>query len=403
VYPVTERTVPTRHSERITYQRGVAHAVLDEALVCHYALGTGGPKVLPTLFVRDGETLYLHGSTGSGPMLALRDGAPVCVTVTLLDGLVLARSQTNHSVNYRSVVCYGTGRLVTDPAEKRRAMTALVDKVALGRGADVRPPDTKELARTAVLAVPLAEVSVKARAQGVVDNEEDLELPHWAGVVPLRMVPGVPLPSDGVTVPVPDYLRPVRSPWLTPAVLRGRHVTLEPLDLCHADALFDALDDEEVHRYIPRPRPASRSDMAGVIAGMLREAAAGTRVPWVQRLTGTGEVVGTTSYCPADEANRSVHIGSTQVGRPWWRTAVNTEAKLLLMTRAFEDLGAERVEWQTDNLNLRSQAAIERLGATREGVFRRHKRRADGTWRDSVFYAMTADEWPAAKARLTVG
>ncbi len=141
--------------------------------------------------------------------------------------------------------------------------------------------------------------------------------------------------------------------------------------------------------------------MAGVIGGMLREAAAGNRVPWVQRLTGTGQVVGTTSYCPSDEGNRSVHIGSTQLGRPWWRTGVNTEAKLLLMTRAFEDLGAVRVEWQTDNLNLRSQAAIERLGATREGVFRRHKRRADGTWRDSVFYAMTVDEWPAAKARLT--
>jgi RimJ/RimL family protein N-acetyltransferase len=95
-----------------------------------------------------------------------------------------------------------------------------------------------------------------------------------------------------------------------------------------------------------------------------------------------------------------VHIGSTQLGRRWWRTGVNTEAKLLLMTRAFEELGAVRVEWQTDNLNLRSQAAIERLGATKEGVFRRHKPRADGSWRDSVFYAMTDDEWPVAKKRM---
>jgi len=124
-------------------------------------------------------------------------------------------------------------------------------------------------------------------------------------------------------------------------------------------------------------------------------------VPWVQRSAATGEVVGTTSYCPPDEANRSVHIGSTVLSRRWWRTAINTEAKLLLMTRAFEHLDAVRVEWQTDVLNLRSQAAIERLGATREGVLRRHKRRADGTWRDSVFYGMTDAEWPAAKARLT--
>jgi uncharacterized protein len=134
--------------------------------------------------------------------------------------------------------------------------------------------------------------------------------------------------------------------------MAGRHVILEPLDRCHAEALFHALDDAEVHRYIPRPRPRGVEDMAAVVAGMLAEAA-----------------------------------------------GVNTEAKLL-MTRAFEVLGAQRVEWQTDILNLRSQAAIERLGATREGVLRRHRRRADGTWRDSVYYGMTAAEWPVAKNTL---
>jgi RimJ/RimL family protein N-acetyltransferase len=140
--------------------------------------------------------------------------------------------------------------------------------------------------------------------------------------------------------------------------------------------------------------------MADVVAGMLSQAADGARVPWVQRDARTGEVAGTTSYVPSDEVNRGVHIGSTQLGRRWWRTGVNTEAKLLLMTRAFEELGAVRVEWQTDILNLRSQAAIERLGATREGVLRRHKRRGDGSWRDSVFYGMTVDEWPVARNTL---
>jgi nitroimidazol reductase NimA-like FMN-containing flavoprotein (pyridoxamine 5'-phosphate oxidase superfamily)/RimJ/RimL family protein N-acetyltransferase len=401
-YPATGHTTPTRYPDRISYQRSSAHAILDEAYVCHLGLIAGDtPRVLPTLFARVEDTLYLHGSTGSGPMLALRDGGPVCVTVTQLDALVFGRSQFHHSANYRSVVCFGTARPVTDPAEKSRAMTALVDKVAAGRSADSRPPTGRELAATGVLALPLTEVSVKTRSGGPIDEPEDLALPYWAGEIPLRPTPGVPVPVEGVAVPVPGYLRPARSPWLQPVVLTGRHVSLEPLDLCHVPGLFAAMDDEEVWRHIPHPRPASPADLAPMVAGMLGEAAGGTRVPWVQRDPDTGEVMGMTSYAPVSEANRSVHIGSTQLGRRWWRTAVNTEAKLMLMTRAFEELGAVRVEWRTDILNLRSQAAIERLGAVREGVFRRDRQRVDGTWRDTVYYGMTADEWAGARTRLT--
>jgi RimJ/RimL family protein N-acetyltransferase/nitroimidazol reductase NimA-like FMN-containing flavoprotein (pyridoxamine 5'-phosphate oxidase superfamily) len=405
MYPATPRTTPTRLADRVTYRRDEVHPILDESLVCHWGLPAGPaagapPRVLPTLFVRVDDTLYLHGSTGSGPALALRDGDPVCVEVTLLDGLVYGRSWFHHSANYRSVICYGPVRRVTDPDERLRAMAALVDKVGAGRSADSRPPDPKELAATAIFAVTLAEVSAKSRAAGVADDPADLDLPYWAGVVPLRTVPGAPQPDAGVTVPLPRYLRPDRSPWLEPAVMAGRHVILEPLDLCHAPALFQALDDEEVHRHIPWPRPRSPEDMAGVVRWMLAESAAGTRVPWVQRDARTGQVAGTTSYMPSDEANQLVHIGSTMLGRPWWRTAVNTEAKLMLMTRAFEDLGAQRVEWQTDLRNLRSQAAIERLGAVREGVLRRHRRRADGSFRDTVLYSMTADEWPVARNTL---
>ena len=126
----------------------------------------------------------------------------------------------------------------------------------------------------------------------------------------------------------------------------------------------------------------------------------GERVPWVQRCADTGAVIGTTSYYDVDEATRSLAIGHTFLGPPWWRTGVNTEAKLLLLSRAFEDLGAVRVVWHTDIRNERSQRAIERLGATREGVLRRHKPRPDGTWRDTVQYAMTVDEWPAVRDRL---
>lgn len=421
-YPVTARTTPHRLAERVSYDRPAAHAILDEALVCHLGFAApDGLRVLPTLFVRIDETLYVHGSTGSGPLLALRAGGPVCVTVTLLDGLVLARSQFHHSANYRSVVAYGDAYVVEDETLRRRVFDALVDKITSGqsgsavsgathdpdrppgRAADTRPATAKELAATAVLAIPLSEVSVKARAHGVVDEPADLGLPCWAGVVPLRLAPDLPIPDAGVRVPVPDYLRhwlqPRRSPWLEPAVLTGNHVRLEPLDRCHAGELFAALDDIEVHRYIPAPMPTTEAEMAEAIQAKLREQVAGVRVAWVLR-DSSGDIAGTTSYCPPDEVHRTVHIGSTQVGRRWWGTGLNTEAKLLLMTRAFEELGAVRVEWQTDHLNLRSQAAIERLGATREGVLRRHKRRADGTWRDSVYYGMTDAEWPAAKKRL---
>jgi RimJ/RimL family protein N-acetyltransferase len=297
------------------------------------------------------------------------------------------------------VVVYGDAYVVEDEALRWRVFDALVDKVAVGRSADARPPTAKELAATAVLAIPLSEVSVKTRAHGVADEPADLGLPYWAGVVPLRLAADLPVPDTGVRVPVPDYLRSARSPWLEPAVLAGRHVRLEPLDLCHAGELFAALDDAEVHRYIPAPTPTTEAEMAEAIRAKLREQVAGVRVAWVLR-DSSGDIAGTTSYCPPDEVNRTVHIGSTQVGKRWWRTGLNTEAKLLLMTRAFEELGAVRVEWQTDHLNLRSLAAIERLGATREGVLRRHKRRADGTWRDSVCYGMTDAEWPTAKKRL---
>jgi RimJ/RimL family protein N-acetyltransferase len=140
--------------------------------------------------------------------------------------------------------------------------------------------------------------------------------------------------------------------------------------------------------------------MAGLVAEALRMHQQGLRVPFVVRSAGTGEVVGTTSYYAIDEVNRGIAIGHTMTARSVWRTGVNTESKLLLLRRAFEVLGAVRVEWHTDLLNLRSQNAIARLGAVREGVMRRHKLRANGTWRDTVTFSMTDDEWPSAQRRL---
>jgi RimJ/RimL family protein N-acetyltransferase/nitroimidazol reductase NimA-like FMN-containing flavoprotein (pyridoxamine 5'-phosphate oxidase superfamily) len=400
VYEQTHRTTAKRDKGRVAYERATAHAILDEAYHC--ALGftvDGEPRVLPTLHVRVGETVYVHGSTGSRPLLAARgeDGLRVCLTVTHLDALVYARSQMHHSANYRSVVAHGTARLVTTEAEKRLAITALIEKVGRGRSADSRPPNRKELAETAVLALPLREVSVKARVGGVVDDEEDLDLPHWAGVVPLRLAPGLPQPDAGVTVPVPGYLRPARSPWLTAAPLRGDHVLLEPLDLSHVDGLFAATRDPLVWTHLTSPQPRDPDELRAFVAGLLQAA---DRVPWVQRDAVTGSVAGVTQFVGPDEPGRTLEIGGTFLGRPWWRTGINTEAKLLLLTRAFEELGAVRVTWQTDIRNERSQAAIARLGAVREGVLRSNRRRGDGSWRDSVLYSMTVSEWPHVAATL---
>ena len=190
------------------------------------------------------------------------------------------------------------------------------------------------------------------------------------------------------------------SPWLEAPTLTGRHVVLEALSTDHAAELFHVLDDEDVWRYIPGKRPQSEDEMAEQVAGILRSWALGQRVPWVYCEPRTGELLGMSSFCPPEEKQQSVHIGGTKTARAYWRSGVNSEAKLLLMTHAFETLGAVRVEWQTDNLNTRSQAAIERLGATREGVLRSHKKRQDGTRRDSVFYGLLADEWPTAKEKL---
>jgi len=215
-YPPTPRTVPTRYRERARYDHATVHGILDEALICHVGyLNAGRPVVLPTTHARLGEILYLHGSTGSGPMLAAAgspDGLPVCVTVTLVDGLVLARAAMHHSLEFRSVVALGNARLVQNRGEKLRAFAALLDHVASGRAADSRPANARELAATAVLALDLVEVSAKVRTGGPVDDPEDTALPHWAGVVPLTLNAGSPVPAADLdpAVTLPPYLTSYR-------------------------------------------------------------------------------------------------------------------------------------------------------------------------------------------------
>ncbi|WP_406462088.1 pyridoxamine 5'-phosphate oxidase family protein [Streptomyces sp. NBC_01622] len=211
-YTPTDLTVPTRSADRASYDKELVHAILDTAYVCHLGfVRDGRPVVLPTLFGRVGERLYVHGSTGARPlrMTGQADpGLPVCLTVTHVDGLVLARSAFHHSINYRSVVVHGIAHQVTDPEEKRTALDALVDHVVPGRAADSRPGNKKELAATMVIRLDLDEVSAKLRTGGANDEPEDLDLPHWAGVLPLNTGYGTPLPNDDLSpaIELPDYL-----------------------------------------------------------------------------------------------------------------------------------------------------------------------------------------------------
>ncbi|MEY9967635.1 RimJ/RimL family protein N-acetyltransferase [Streptacidiphilus sp. MAP12-16] len=190
---------------------------------------------------------------------------------------------------------------------------------------------------------------------------------------------------------------PAKTP--EPVVLQGRHVRLEPLTLDHIPELFAAGgDDDEVWRWLTVPTPRTEDELRAIAATIL--GAGPAFLPFAVIHLGSGKAVGWTTYLEIEPVDERLEIGWTWYGRAFWRSPVNTEAKLLLLTHAFEDLGMGRVQWKTDHLNQRSQNAIARLGARSEGVLRRHRLRPDGSWRSSVYFSMLTDEWPAAKARL---
>jgi nitroimidazol reductase NimA-like FMN-containing flavoprotein (pyridoxamine 5'-phosphate oxidase superfamily) len=192
------RTTVRRRADRGRYEAEVVHAILDEALVCHVGFQSEhGPVVLPTMHARVGDTLYLHGAVGSAMLRTLAEGGPVCVTITLLDGLVLARSAFHHSMNYRSVVVYGVPTAVEDPAQKLAALEALIERIHPGRWTEARQPTAAELRQTLVIALSLDEASAKVRTGPPIDDEEDYALDVWAGVVPLetRRLEAIPDPT----------------------------------------------------------------------------------------------------------------------------------------------------------------------------------------------------------------
>ncbi|HEV2369335.1 MAG TPA: pyridoxamine 5'-phosphate oxidase family protein [Acidimicrobiales bacterium] len=207
----SERTRLRRLAERGHHDLATVCEILDAGLVCHVGFALDGrPWVFPTAYARAGGHLYLHGASGNFALRTLSSGVEACVTVTMVDGLVLSRSAFHHSINYRSVMLFGRSFEVDDDEEKRRAVLAIVDHIVPGRASDTRPPTDKELRATRVVRFPIVEASAKVRTGGPKEEPEDLALPYWAGVLPLSLQPGTPVPDpdvdpDGVGA-VPDYV-----------------------------------------------------------------------------------------------------------------------------------------------------------------------------------------------------
>ena len=205
----TNRTTISRHSERGTYDRATAYAILDEGMVAHVGFDTGnGVTVIPMTYARMGDEIVLHGAVASRWLSSFAQGAPVSVCVTLLDGLVLAQSAFSHSMNYRSVVCFGDATVVTDRDKKQAAFKAFLDHLIPGRWDDSRQPDTKESEATIVLSVPIGEASVKIRSGPPKDSAKDLGLGYWTGVIPLQLTAGdaIPDPLMEESKETPDYV-----------------------------------------------------------------------------------------------------------------------------------------------------------------------------------------------------
>jgi uncharacterized protein len=205
----TERTRVVREPHRGSFDREIIYKILDEGFVCHVGFTVESqPYVIPTMFARVDDAIYFHGSAASRMLRGVSDGLPVCVTVTLVDGLVLARSVFNHSMNYRSVVALGQATLVDAPEEKLAALRAFTEKILPGRWADARQPSEKELKATSILRLPLHEISAKMRTGDVQDDQPDYVLPVWAGVLPLRLTAGDPLRDArcDATLPVPPSI-----------------------------------------------------------------------------------------------------------------------------------------------------------------------------------------------------
>jgi uncharacterized protein len=213
-FPITSRNKVKRHPERGAYDSSVIYPIVDEALICHVGFAYDNqPFVIPTLHARQGDAILLHGAKGSRLLRHVETGGEVCITITLLDGIVLARSVFSHSINYRSVVLFGKGQVILDDDMRMQALEAFTERLIPGRWQDARPPSPVELKQTTIVAVPIESASAKVRSGPPKDNQDDMELPVWAGILPLHQACGIPIadPQLRAEIGVPEYVRNYRQ------------------------------------------------------------------------------------------------------------------------------------------------------------------------------------------------
>lgn len=391
-YKPTARTTVRRLPKRAVYDVAAVHAILDEALVCHVSFAhEGGPVTLPMAYGRKGGTLYLHGSAGSRMLGALRGGAPACVAVTLLDGLVLARSAFHHSMNYRSVVLFGRARELRDAAEKTAALCALTEHLTPGRWHDVRRPSKSELARTTVLAFPIEECSAKVRVGPPMDEEEDYARPTWAGVVPLRLETGPPLDDPRLLpgVALPGYLDASRRPEtrVIPRRIDTPRLVLRPCAAEDALPFFALVDSNrrELAESLPKTVKALRSaELAGpYVADALRRWSRGEAFAYGAFLRDSAQPAGQVQVKSVDWEVRSAELGyfldARRQGAGLGREMVEA------VVRALDEAGFRRQFVRVLPHNAASLGLARALGFSEEGRHRAEFLTGDGSLADVVY------------------
>jgi RimJ/RimL family protein N-acetyltransferase/nitroimidazol reductase NimA-like FMN-containing flavoprotein (pyridoxamine 5'-phosphate oxidase superfamily) len=400
-YSPTPLTRVRRGAKRAHYDTETIHAILDEAPVCHIGfVQDGQPFIIPANFARQDETLYLHGSTAGRLMHVIQTGQPLCVEVTLLDGLVFGRSAPNHSMNFRSVVAFGRGRAVSDEVEKLHALELIFEHFCPRRWQEVRPPDAKELEITAVVAIQIEQASAKVR-RGPAGEESavDLALPIWGGELPLRLQALEPLPDEhtppdrSVSPSIARQYRPnLQNVTEAYPRLETERLLLRPLSLEDAPFILKEWGDPVVTYYMRDEEPLQTLQDAYT---MLQPLQTPEKMPglkwWGIELKTEAQLIGTCGYYRWDKQHQHAEIGY-DLWLDYWGQGLMPEALRVLLQYGFDKMGLHRIEATTHVENLRSMRVLEKLGFQREGILRSFYYR-DGSFNDQSMFSLLKSEW----------
>ena len=402
----TEKTKLRRIPRRGHHDRETIISILDKEFVCHIGfVHEGYPVVIPTLYGRDGEFLYVHGSMASRMMKDLSGGLPLSITVTRVNGLVLARSSFHHSMNYESVVLFGHATEVTDKAEKIHGFKAVSDHIIADRWEEVRPILDNEIKATMLLKIPIEEASAKIRAEGIKDDKADYELDIWGRHHPGSSGLGGSGPrrksqsrNTGFSISRPIFEKKKRmSLFKEDFVLENQRLRLMPSSLSDLEHLYQIADQRIWAHSSTSIR--NRQDMFRYLekAGLDRQNEVRQELTVIDKLTGA--YCGCSSFENISIPHRRLEIGWTWLGLQFQGKGINKIAKYLMLAYVFEQLEFERVEFRVRGTNAQSQRALEKIGAVREGRLRSYFE-AEGQRHDFIYFSILREEWPQLKAGI---